>query len=647
MKNLAPLPFTAVALTEGFWKSRQEVNRKTTLPAEYRQCDETGRLAALDLAWKPGAPNKPHPFWDSDTAKWLEAASYSLATHPDAAMEGLVDGVIRRLEKAQMEDGYLNSFFQNVAPEKRWTNLRDQHELYCAGHLMEAAVAHFRATGKETLLGVMRRFADHIDRVFGPKPGQKRGYCGHEEIELALVKLHGATGEKRYLDLAKFFVDERGRRPHYFEEEAKALGEDPGARHRSHEREPFGYYQAGRPVRDLMRVEGHAVRAMYLYCAMADLAREVGDRALLAACVRLWRHATEKNLYLTGGIGSSKANEGFTFDYDLPNETAYAETCANIGLTFWAHRMFALTGGGSYLDVMERALYNGVASGVSLDGRHFFYDNKLAALGGGRDQHVDGAAGKHHRRDWFGCSCCPPNVARLFASLGGYLYASGKDGLYVNLYADSRALFAEQGVLLTQKTRYPWDGEVTLEISFPKSGGQTKGPSFRAFKLHLRIPGWCRSFSVKVNGKKAPGPKPVDGFIALERPWKTGDRVTLDLAMPVERVYCHPSVRQNLGRVALQRGPVVYCLEEVDHKAPVQNLSIPDTGKLRAAWKPKLLGGIVVIQGPARFTSADTWGKGLYQPNAPKTHPTTFTAIPYCVWDNRKKGGMTVWIERG
>jgi len=406
-----------VAVDDRFWTPRQETNRLVTLPIEYRQCRKTGRLRAWKLNWRPGRGNPPHIFWDSDAAKWLEAVGYSLAARPDRKLERLADKVIDDIAAAQRPDGYLNIYYSVVEPDQRWTNLRDRHELYCAGHLMEAAVAYHQATGKRKLLDVLCRYADHIDATFGRSRGKKRGYPGHEEIELALVKLYHATGEKRYLKLAKYFVDERGRRPHYYDKEARARGDDrkkywPGT---------YEYNQSHLPVRRQSAVVGHAVRAFYLYAGMADVAAETHDGELLAACKRLWRDATRHKMYVTGGVGPSGRNEGFTRTYDLPNETAYAETCAAIALVFFAHRMLQIEADAHYADVMERALYNGTISGVSADGTRFFYTNPLAAAPPAR---AAGGKPEPHRREWFGCACCPPNIARLIASLPQYVYSA-------------------------------------------------------------------------------------------------------------------------------------------------------------------------------------------------------------------------------
>ena len=368
LQKSTPVALQQVEIKDTFWSPKLQVNREVTIPAVYQRCQETGRLDAWKLTWRPGQPPEPHVFWDSDVAKWIEAAAHSLATQPSAKLETLLDELIDTISRAQQSDGYLNTHFTVVHPEWRWKNLRDWHELYCAGHLIEAAVAYFHATGKRKLLDAVCRYVDHIESVFGVQPGQKRGYDGHEEIELALVKLYQATGEKRYLQLAKYFVDERGRQPNYFDVEARERGEDPA----SYWAKTHEYTQSHIPVREQTLPVGHAVRGMYLYAAMADLAVEYNDSDLLTACKRIWRHLVHQRMYVTGGIGSSRANEGHTADYDLPNETAYAETCAAIGLVLFTHRLLQIEPEAIYADVLERELYNGCLSGVSLNGDRFF-----------------------------------------------------------------------------------------------------------------------------------------------------------------------------------------------------------------------------------------------------------------------------------
>ena len=610
---MKPISFTTVAIDDRFWAPRCQTNRQQTLATEYRQCQTTGHIDAFRLQWKPGQPNPPHIFWDSDLAKWIEAAAYSLATHPDPALARQLDEVVDLVVSAQQPDGYLNTHYTVVEPDKRWSNLRDCHELYCAGHLIEAAVAHFHATGQRKLLDALCRYADLIGKTFGPE--KRRGYCGHEEFELALVKLYRATGERRYLNLAQYFVDERGRQPHYFDTEARARGEDPA----QYYHKSYAYCQAHVPVREQMQVVGHAVRAMYLYCAMADLAGELDDQKLRAANERIWQHLNERQLYLTGGIGVTNNSEAFGNDYDLGNETAYAETCAAIGLVFWSHRLLQLDCDRRYADVMERALYNGVLSGISLDGKKFFYENPLASIG------------QHHRKEWFGCACCPPNIARLLASLGEYIYSQHNGDLAVHLYIQSRVQLP--GLTLRQETNYPWDGRITLHV-------QPDQPA--RFTIRLRIPGWCRRARLHVNGRRVPV-KLQRGYALVTRQWAASDQIELDLAMPIERVYANPHVRQNCGRVALQRGPVVYCLEQADNGADLNALVLPAKAKFTHRWQPKFLGGVVTLHGTA---DRELSSKELYATTPVKRRRVKITAVPYYAWDNRAPGEMLVWLRK-
>lgn len=629
-----PIPLTSVSISDIFWAPIQAANRQHTLPIEYQQCKDTGRIDSFRLDWKPGQPNPPHIFWDSDVAKWIEACSYSLSTHPDPDLETLLDEVIALIAAAQQPDGYLNVHFTVVEPEKRWTNLRDWHELYCAGHMIEAGVAHFQATAKRSLLDVVCRYADYIASVFGREAGQKRGYPGHEEIELALVKLWRATGQVRYRELAQYFIDERGQKPYYYDEEAIARGEDPAAYWAGRGLpldKRYSYTQAHLPVRQQNEVTGHAVRAMYLYSAMADLANASGDEALhrgdeglRRAGEALWQDVCLKKMYITGGIGPSRHNEGFTKSYDLPNETAYAETCAAIGLVFWNHRLLQQQCERRYADVMERALYNGVISGVSRDGEKFFYENPLASQG------------QHHRQAWFDCACCPPNIARLLAALGNYVYSQDGATIAVHLFiqGEMQTEVAGQTLKLRQETRYPWEGAVRLEFGL-------SAPAH--FVLKLRLPGWCQGFQLHVNGSAVKAPL-EHGYLRLERTWKDGDVVSYDMAMPIERIYAHPLVAQDTGRVALQRGPLVYCLEQVDHTVPVEQIALPRQAELQPAFNPDLLGGVVTLGGSASVAVEDGWEGSLYQVQPAAYQPCQLNAIPYFAWDNRQAGAMCIWL---
>jgi uncharacterized protein len=625
-KMLKPVSFINVVIDDAFWSPRIKVNREQTIPHQYQQSKETGRIEAFKLKWKPGMKDEPHIFWDSDVAKWLEAASYSLATHPDPELDRLVDEVITLIASAQKPDGYLNIYFTVVKPGERWTDLRDAHELYCAGHLIEAGVAHYEATKKRTLLNVVCRYADHIDSVFGLEEGKKRGYCGHQEIELALVKLYRITGEKRYLKLSQYFIDERGQEPHYFTQE-KVEGKgyfDEFMKYLDNIKE---YNQSHKPVREQSKVVGHSVRAMYMYTAMADLAGEIGDASLLKACDRLWNHLHTKNMFITGGIGSTGKNEGFTYDYDLPNETSYAETCAAIGLVYWNQRMLQLECDGKYADAMERALYNGVISGVSLDGKKFFYANPLASIG------------DRHRKEWFGCACCPPNLARLLASLGGYVYSQTADDLVVHLYVQGEAKFDLHGqqIIFKQKTEYPWNGSISIKINLDKPD---------TFGVKLRIPDWCKRAKLKVNNEEIEITGKLEkGYVRIEREWKNNDSIELELYMPIERMYSHPNVRQNANHVAIQRGPIVYCLESIDNVDSLHKLSLTKEGIFTSIYDETLLGGVVKIIGDAELADDLNWEDKLYSTDKPKNKPFQITAIPYYAWDNRESGQMRVWIQ--
>lgn len=628
LKQLSPIPFTHVRFTDSFWASRMEINRTVSIPLMYEQLDKTGRLGAFDLNFTRPLPARiTQIFGDSDVAKWMEAAACALTTHPDPTIAALLDQTVNRVIQAQQPDGYLNTHFSHADPAMRWKNLRDWHELYCAGHLIEAAIAHHQATGNPKLLNALRRYADYIDETFGPEPGQKRGYCGHPEIELALIRLYHATNEPRYLKLAQYFVDERGQQPNYYDLEARERGEDP----RAFWAKSYDYMQAHIPVREQTQVVGHAVRAMYLYSAIADLAHETSDESLLHVCEQLWDNLCNRRLYLTGGLGPSSKNEGFTTDYDLPDETAYAETCASIALIFWNHRLLQFAGEGRYADLIEQTLYNGFISGVSLDGEKYSYENPLAS------------SGQPHRSYWFECPCCPPNLNRLLATLGNYVYSTSANAIWVHLYAQSEATIQVKGqnVLMRQVTQYPWEGAIKL-------GLELESP--QQFELHLRLPGWCERWQLRVNGEDVANLQPIDGYINIEREWANGDEVRLNLEMPVQTVWAHPAVRQMQGRLALQRGPIVYCLEGIDHPDVDLDrvlLNPASISSFKSEYQADLLGGVTVLRGQAEVMDEAEWGNRLYrQSQPPATKPVEIMAVPYCLWDNRAPGQMRVWFPR-
>ncbi|MFC0266738.1 glycoside hydrolase family 127 protein [Kushneria aurantia] len=622
-----PLTVDRVRL-EGFFGPRIDTICATTARTLFDRCIEAGMLDQID-------PERPNPglvipfqhhntvttqmFWDSDFGKSIETAAYALNRHRDPELEALCDQVVDAYARLQQEDGYLNSWYIRIEPGRRWTNLRDRHELYNAGHLIEGAVAYYHATGKRRLLDILCRYADLIDRTFGPGEAQMRGYPGHPELELALVKLGRATGEPRYLELARFFVDERGRQPCWFDIEAEARGETPDQFH-------FGtleYCQAHQPVREQTRVVGHAVRAAYLYAGMADVATEFADDSLSAPLNTLWSHLVDRNLYITGGFGPSAANEGLTFDYDLPNASAYAETCASVALVFWASRMLGRGADAAYADIMEQALYNNALAGLSLDGTHFFYDNPLESRG------------DHHRWKWHHCPCCPPNISRLVASVGAYVYGVADEAIAVHLYnaGTAHAEVAGQSVTLTQRTDYPFDGRVALRVE----------PTERVrFTLSLRVPGWSAGATLTLNGAPVEAESRA-GYLHLTREWAAGDELVLEIDLSPRRVLAHPKVTVDQGRTALMYGPLVYCLEEVDNGADLNSLVLPDSATLtpRAIEQPAAM---MALTAPALRESTDS--EALYRITPPARQPVTLTAIPYYAWDHREPGAMLTWIRR-
>jgi DUF1680 family protein len=627
-----PLPRNQVKIPDGFWKRWRDLIGDTTLDHQYEEMCAEGQMDAMlldrkkhrgrELAdpWTDAGYWGGSIFWDSDLAKWLEAASARLEQAPDAELERRVDEVIGLFERAQRPDGYVNSHILTWRPQHRFKNLRDLHELYCAGHLIEAAVVHFEATGKDRLLRVAQRYADLIVARFGREPGQLRGYCGHPEIELALLRLYHLTKERRYLDLCRYFIDERGQSPHYFDQEAVARLDSRPFR-ANHPGSPYAYMQAHEPIRKQTKVVGHAVRAMYLFAAAAGLALEDGDAELLATCERLWKDVVTSKLYITGGIGSASENEGFTRDYDLPNENSYAETCASIGLFLFGHRLLQARLDGQYADVMEQALYNNILSGIGVDGRCFFYDNPMASRG------------SHRRVDWpWWTPCCPPNLARLVGSLSGYLYSQGADGIAIHHYVNSEAV--ADGLTLRLQSGLPFAGNNALEV-------KVEAPVEKA--LRFRIPAWAGQYTLAVNGEKV-APPVKEGYAEVRRVWNSGDRLELDFEVSVAKKFCRYEVDANRGRLALTRGPLVYCLEQIDNGAELDAVTIAADATFSPEKRPDLLSGIVALTGPGIREQTAT--RSLYTEQPPAAQGIDVTAVPYYAWNNRGPGEMLVWVRR-
>jgi DUF1680 family protein len=574
------------------------------------------------------------PFQDSDVAKWLEAASYSLQATPSSKIERIVDEAVDIIASAQGDDGYLNTYFTIGKPGQRWTDFSHGHELYCAGHLIEAAVALYEATGKRRLLEVMERYVDYIDSVIGPQPGKLHVYCGHPEIELALARLYRTTKRQKYLDLSRYFINERGNQPCFLVDEP-TFGST--AKDRWFD---LSYHQAHAPIREQDKPEGHAVRAMYLYASVADAVLESGDASLLEALERLWRNLVEARMYITGGVGSQAHGERFTVDFDLPNDRAYAESCGSIGLVFWAHRMIQIKPRGVYGDVLERALYNNVLAGISLSGTEYFYANPLRvdpiAVRYREDlKHVSAA-----RQRWFGVACCPTNIVRLICSLGHYIYSSNENELFVHLYVESEAEVASSrwSVRIKQQTGYPWTDSVAITLN-PSDAVE--------LTMAIRLPSWCRDPRFTVNDESPLHAKELvrDGYIYILRTWHAGDKIRVDFSMRAERVAADSRVAENAGRVALQRGPFIYCLEETDNGRNLSDLAIPRETKLVEESRPELLGGVVAISGLSVRGGLETTQGNLYGPPTSHSSSARFTAVPYCTWCNRTPGEMIVWIR--
>ncbi|MCQ2149439.1 MAG: glycoside hydrolase family 127 protein [Bacteroidales bacterium] len=582
-KKITPVNFSDVRISDSFWSPRLESHKEVTMAVCIDQIEnKTGRMRNFENAAKGEGEHSGIFFDDSDVYKALEGMAYSLSNSPDPQLEAKCDEWIDKFAAAQQPDGYINTFYTLTGLDRRWT-VMDKHEMYCAGHMIEAGVAYYNATGKRKLLDVCEKMVAHMMTQFGP--GKKDWVPGHEEIELALVKLYETTGERKYLDFAYWLLEERGR----------GFGANDGI--------PWNaaYYQDEIPVRQMSEISGHAVRSMYLYCGMADVASYTGDTGYVGALDLLWDDVVNRNMYVTGGIGQTASNEGFSEDYSLPNLTAYCETCASVGMVLWNWRMNLMTGDGRYADVMERALYNGALAGISLKGDRFFYVNPLESLG------------DHHRQEWFGCACCPSQICRFLPSIGNYIYGVSDDAIWVNLFIGNSASLKIDGrdLTLSQETCYPWDGDVKITVGTRRKLDR---------ELRLRIPGWCKDFSVSINGK------PTDfasdnGYAVLSRKWADGDEVLLSMEMPVELVAADPRVKEDEGMRAVQRGPLVYCIEEVDNPDGFDTLTLSGDTSFDVDFEDDLLGGVVSIE---------TDGGLEY--------------IPYYAWDNREAGKMKVWV---
>ncbi len=580
-------------------------------------------------------------FQDSDVTKWLEAVAWSLSQKPDAQLEKTADEVIELLAKAQCEDGYLNTWYTVKEPGLRWTNVAECHEMYCAGHLFEAAEAYFNATVKRRLLEIACRFADHIDTVFGPNEGQLRGYPGHPEIELALMRLYEVTQEPRYQALARFFLEERGQQPYYYDIEFAKRG---GTWHWDNWGEAWmvkdkAYTHAHKPLAQQSEAVGHAVRSVYLMTGLAHIARMTNDEEKRQTCLRIWNNMVQRRMYITGGIGSQGIGEAFTSDYDLPNDTAYGESCASIGLMMFARRMLEMEGDAHYADVMERAFYNTVLGGMALDGKHFFYVNPLETQPKSIPHNHIYDHIKPVRQRWFGCACCPPNIARTLVAIGHYIFTPRPDALFINFYAGTEAQFTVDAQTLALKIEgnYPWDEQVSIRFNQPQVVEHT---------LALRLPEWCAAPTVQVNGEAAQG-KMVKGYLHLHRLWQEGDIITLNLPMPVRRVYANPQVRHAAGKVAIQRGPLVYCLEEADNGAQLHNLSLPKVSAFRKIQGVGMLKGKVLLQAEGVRVLSAHEDKPLYSFDNRQTAlvKQTLTFIPWFSWANRGEGEMRIWVD--
>ena len=620
------LPHGAIKFTNGFWAERQTVNHKVSLKHGYAMLNKAGNLHNLEMAagLEPGTYRGMN-FADENIYKWLEALGWELGRSPDAELQALADEVISLVAAAQQPDGYLNSYYQVVEPEQKWSDFDFGHELYCAGHLIQAAIAFKRALNDERLLKIALRFVDHIESIFGPRKREEA--CGHPEIEMALVELSRLTGEKSYLRLAQFFVDQRGKK------KMRGLGANGPEYHQDHV-----------PVREAEEVAGHAVRQMYLLAAIADLYMESGEQALLETSQRLWDDMTTGKMYVTGGIGSRYDGESFGESYELPPDQCYCETCAAIGSFFWSWRMLLITGESRYADLMERLMYNGILSSPGLEGASFFYVNPLM-LRNGRSVRLSTNPDEKHktfgRPEWHSVSCCPPNVMRLFASLPNYFVTGHETVFQIHQYTNMEIISGR--TKLTVETDYPWDGKV--KITMNESDHESR-------KLALRIPGWCQNFNIRVNGEEV-NHDIQNGYLTINHTWRAGDVIEIEFVMTPFFVEADSRIDSVRGCVAIQRGPMVYCLEEQDQKTGVNllDVEIDPAAALTNRWQGDFLGGVMVLEGIGyQLDRTDGQNNGLYRPlilteeNRDSDRKVKLTAIPYYAWGNRGLKSMRVWI---
>lgn len=566
-------------------------------------------------------------FQDSDFSKWIEAVAYSLMNHPDKELEEIGDKAIDLVCLAQQENGYLDTYYIINGMDKIFTNLRDHHELYCFGHLVEGAVAYYEATGKDKLLKAAIRFADFIADYFGTEPEKCKGYPGHEIAEMALIRLYEAVGDEKYLNLSRFFIEERGKEPYYFTEKEYHDNET------NHE-----YHQSHLPVRKQEEAVGHAVRAVYLYSGMADLARLTGDKEMQEACKKLWKSITREKMYITGGIGGTHMGESFSYPFDLPNDTAYAETCASIGLIFFARRMLEMEVKAEYADIMEQALYNTVLSGMALDGKSFFYVNPLEVWPPNCMEQTSKAHVKPVRQKWFGVACCPPNIARTLASLGQYLYFQEQDMLYINLYIGNTTEIKlnDHTFKINMDSSYPWQGKIEMKLS-----GEEKVDHTLAF----RIPYGSSDFQISINGEIVENPVREQGYLKISREFQN-DTISIRFSIPAVFIHANPEVRADIGKIAIMKGPLVYCLEEIDNGENLASLYISSHQEIQEDYDENILKGTSLLHLHGRKLRSHGWDEQtLYQRKEAEFEEVELTAVPYCYWGNRKTGEMLVWLK--